>query len=135
MGNTKQDNPLPGYLDEWDDHNYSVFRDHYVLMLEVYYDDKGSDVASMIEDDAVFVPHCDSRIFSINEMAFEIRAAKRSHTIAQEKSIRSRWVKRVMKERGSDAGLDFLLYLSASRKKRDDQFFKEESREGYGYED
>jgi hypothetical protein len=130
-----QEHELPGYIDEWDDHNYSVFRDHYLAMLDVYYGDNGTEITSCIEEDAVFVPHCESRVFSVNEMAFELRAARRRHTVIQEKAIRNRWVKRVIKERGADAGLDFLLYLRASRKKRDDNFFQKEGRGGYGHSD
>lgn len=136
MRKQEPDNPLPGYIDDqWEDHNYSVFRDHYVLMLRVAYTGIASKVTTSIEEDGTFAPHCDSRVFSLNELAFEVRAAYRKTSQEEENAIRDMWVKRVVKDHGNDAGLDFLIYLKASRKKRDDQFFKEESREGYGYED
>jgi hypothetical protein len=136
MRKQEQDNPLPGYIDEyWTDANYLVFRDHYVLMLRACHSKKALDLTASIEQDGTFVPNCDSRVFSLNEMAFEVRAAYRKTTPEEENAIRDMWVKRIVKDHGSDAGLDFLIYLKASRKKRDDHFFKEQSREGYGYTD
>jgi hypothetical protein len=134
MRKQEPDNPLPGYVDEyWTDANYLVFRDHYVLMLRVYHGKMAADLVNDIERDGLNAPYCDSRVFSLNEMAFEIRAAKSKGDLSQEDDIRDEWIKVVINQSGEDAGLDFLSFLVESRRGRDNRFFSDFKRHEFGY--